>query len=70
MVHIQNMFRLAYLRRFVLHLLQNLPDNRGIVTVTVELRLHECYQAMPLQAISEKDWLILTLTMITPFRLV
>ena len=25
--------------------------------VTVELRLRECYQATPLEAISEEDWL-------------
>ena len=32
--------------------------------VAVELCLHECYQEMPLEAISEEDCLILTLTLI------
>ena len=38
--------------------------------ITVELRLLECYQAMPVEAFSEEDWLILTFTKITAFRLV
>ena len=38
--------------------------------VPVELRLRDCYQAMALEAISEKDWLILRVTMITMFQLV
>ena len=38
--------------------------------VTVELCFRECYQAMPSEAISEEDWLILTLNVITVFRLV
>ena len=38
--------------------------------VKVDLHLQECYQVMPLEAISEEDWLILTLTLITTFRLV
>ena len=43
-----------------MHLLQFL-DYRGMITwcdITVELRLRECYQAMPLEAISEDDWLL------------
>ena len=56
---------------FILHLLQNVPDNRydniKRYQITVELRLRECYQAMPLEAIFEEDWLILTLTMITTY---
>ena len=49
-----------------MNLLQNSPDNRGMITlcyirsllyqVTVELHLlhlHKCYQAMPLEAISD-----------------
>ena len=32
--------------------------SKGInVNTTSELRLRECYQAMPLEAISEDDWL-------------
>ena len=34
------------------------------------MRLRECYQNMALEAISEEDWLILTLTVITKFRLI
>ena len=37
-------------------------DNIMWYQVTVELRLRECYQAMILEAISEEDWLMLTLT--------
>ena len=64
---------------FITHLLQNSPANRGMITlyvtvelhqVTVELRLRVCYQAIPLEAIFEEDWLMLTLTMITKLRLV
>ena len=41
-----------------MHLQHNSPDYRGMITcdITVELRLRECYQAMPLEAISEEDW--------------
>ena len=34
------------------------------------MRLRECYQAMPLEAISEENWLILTLIEIKMSRLV
>ena len=47
--------------QFIMHLLQNLPDNGydNIMgyQVTSELRLHECYQEMPLEVISKEDWL-------------
>ena len=36
----------------------------------MELRLRKCYHAVLLEAISEEDRLILTLTVITMFRLV
>ena len=57
-----------------MHLLQNSPDNRGMITicdirVTVEMSLRECYQAMPLEAVSQEVCLRLALTVIT-FRLV
>ena len=32
--------------------------------VFVELPLRECYQMMPLEAVSEEDWLLLTLSVI------
>ena len=42
-------------------LLQNSPDNRGMITLC-DIR---SLQAMSSEAISVEDWLILTLTMIT-----
>ena len=33
-----------------------------MIKVTEELCLHECYQLMSLEAVSEEDWLMLTLT--------
>ena len=38
--------------------------------VTVELPLREFYQVMPSEAISEEDWLKLTLTVIIVFQMV
>ena len=35
----------------------------------MEQRLRERYQSMPSEANSEEDWIILTLTVITTFRL-
>ena len=43
---------------FIVHLLQNSPDNSGFITmlyqVTVELRSRECYEALSLEAASER----------------
>ena len=50
--------------------LNSMKENIMWYQITVELHLLECYQAMPVDAISEEDWLILTFTKIIAFRLV
>ena len=45
-----------YILYKIMHLLQNSFNTRMRYHVTVELRLRKCYQAMPLEAISEDNW--------------
>ena len=53
---------------FIMHLMENLPNNRGIYVISGHCRT--ALARMLSSDVSEEDWLILPFTVITMFRLV